>query len=211
MYIKKDETMLDFSLGYQLATVFFGLFVLLGAFDGIYFHIYKYKLHLHPQAKLEHQIHTFRGLLFLPITLLFFILNSAGSLLWIGIALLIIDFIAELIDILVEKQARAELGGISPVESAIHVTATGFRMSALAIIITLKPIDAFVWSASTYDFATLPSYLQWTGIIFLTGLIIAISMQTIVWILTKQPFAKAIASRSSFLFGRARAGGHCSQ
>ena len=95
--------MIDVSIGYQIAAASFILFALLGAFDGIYFHIYKYKLHLHPPAQFEHQIHSFRGVLFIPIVFLFFVLNSAGSLLWLGIALLAIDFVAELIDILIEK------------------------------------------------------------------------------------------------------------
>ena len=128
---------MDIGLGYQLATAALILFALLGAFDGVYFHMIKYRLHEHPPARLEHFIHTFRGVLFLPITLIFFVWNSAGMLLWIGLTLLVVDMVAEIVDILVEKQAREDLGGISPFESLIHVTATVFRMAALAIVLAL--------------------------------------------------------------------------
>ena len=77
--------MIEVIWGYQIATISLILFVLLGAFDGIYFHMIKYKLYKHPPAQFEHFLHTLRGFLFLPIALLFFVWNSAGSLLWLGL------------------------------------------------------------------------------------------------------------------------------
>ena len=103
----------------------------------------KYKLHEHPPIRFEHQIHTFRGLMFIPIALIFFVWNSSGVLLWLGLTLLLVDFIAEIVDIMVEKDARKELGGISSAETVIHVTATGFRMAALGIILAFKPLGAY--------------------------------------------------------------------
>ena len=161
------------------AAVCLALFGILGAFDGIYFHMIKYKLYLHPPAQFEHQLHTFRGFLFVPIVALFFYWNVAGPLLWLGIGLLLVDFIAEIIDIAVEKEARAELGGISSAEAAIHVTATGFRMAALAIVLVAKPIDSFAWTAPSWS---LPSYLpalQTTAALFLVGIIGALGFQFI--------------------------------
>ena len=185
--------MIDLVFGYQIATCCFLLFVFLGAFDGIYFHIYKYRLHEHPSSRLEHQIHTFRGILFIPITFLFFVVNSAGTLLWLGLVLLAIDFIAELIDVLIEKDARAPLGGISPVESAIHVTATGFRMAALAIVLVLKPISAFAWTASTCHMNALPSFLQWIGILFMIGLLLSLIGQACLALLHPAQFNHKIS------------------
>ena len=169
--------MIEADLGYQIATAALVLFALLGAFDGVYFHMIKYKLYAHPPARLEHQIHTFRGLLFLPITLIFFVWNSAGPLLWLGLGLLLVDLIAEVVDILVEKAARVELGGISPSESVIHITATGFRMAALAIVLAFKPIEAYAWQAVTGDYAALPNYLHFTGLAFSIGVVVALALQ----------------------------------
>lgn len=169
--------MMSFDLGYGMATAFLILFALLGAFDGVYFHMLKYKLYQHPPARLEHQIHTFRGFLFIPITLIFFAWNSAGLLLWLGLGLLLIDLIAEVVDILVEKKARETLGGISPAESVIHVTATGFRMAALGIVLALKPIDAFGFHALTHHFEPFPVYLATTGWLFAVGVMAALVLQ----------------------------------
>ena len=44
---------------------------------------------------------------------------------------------------MIEKEARLPLGGISSVESVIHITATDFRMAAIAIILALKPLEAY--------------------------------------------------------------------
>lgn len=171
--------MIETALGYQIATLSLILFVALGAFDGIYFHMIKYQLYKHPPARFEHLLHTFRGFLFLPIALLFFVWNSAGSLLWIGIFLLLIDFIAEIVDIMIEKEARKSLGGISSVESVIHITATGFRMAAIAIILSLKPLEAYKLQYITNDLPPLPNYLQGVGELFIIGLSIALIVQVV--------------------------------
>ena len=177
--------MIDPNLGYQIATISLVLFALLGAFDGIYFHMIKFKLYQHPPAQFEHQLHTFRGLLFVPIALIFFIWNSAGLILWFGFLLLLVDFVAEIVDILVEKEARAELGGISPFESVIHVTATGFRMVAIALILALKPIQAFSITSYTCEFPPLPSYLHFVGMGLLVGLCLSLMGQGFHGILLK--------------------------
>ena len=143
----------------------------------MYFNILKFKLHQHPPAQFEHFIHTFRGVLFIPIAVIFFVWNSAGIMLWIGLWLLVIDLIAEVVDILVEKNSRAELGGISPTESVIHVTATGFRMVALSIVIAMKPLHAISFSTSTSELTLLPTYLTMTGSFFICGVGIALLLQ----------------------------------
>ena len=169
---------MESDIGYAITTGCLVLFSLLGAFDGIYFHMVKYKLHEHPPAKFEHQIHTFRGLLFIPIALIFFVWNSSGMLLWFGLTLLLIDFIAEIVDIMVEKEARKELGGISSAETVIHVTATGFRMAALGIILALKPLSAYALFAPV-SLSPFPTHLSFVGTSFAIGLGIALCAQGI--------------------------------
>lgn len=192
---------MDVGVGYQLATAALVLFALLGAFDGVYFHMIKYRLHEHPPARFEHLIHNFRGLLFLPIALIFFVWNSAGLLLWTGLLLLTVDMIAEVVDILVEKKARANLGGISSFESLIHVAATGFRMAALAIVLALKPIEAFMLNSVTTDFSVLPQYLSLTGLTFTAGVLVALVFQGIVVFVThskSQPDCISMGKLSCF-------------
>ena len=179
---------MDPQTAYVSAAVCLVLFGLLGAIDGIYFHMIKYKLHLHPPAKFEHQIHTFRGILFIPIIALFFYWNVSGPLLWLGIGLLFIDFIAELVDIAVEKDARAEIGGISSVEAAFHVTATGFRMAALAIVIVSKPIESFYWSTDSWTLAPYSTSLNVVAMVFMAGIGLALFAQIIMAFATDSLF-----------------------
>ena len=186
--------MFDPTLGYGMATALLVLFALFGAFDGVYFHMIKYRLHEHPPAQLEHQIHTFRGLLFIPIALIFFAWNSAGLLLWAGLGLLLIDLIAEVVDILVEKKAREGLGGISSAESVIHVTATGFRMGALAIVLAMKPLSAFMLTTDTAALAPLPDFLSMTGWAFAIGVMIALLFQALL-VLWEAPFTLKMRSQ----------------
>jgi hypothetical protein len=109
---------------YTTISVLVLLFIILGTFDGLYFHLWKYKLHLLPAARREHIIHTARAFVFVPLSTLLFVYNSAGILLWTAVALLLADAYLELIDILEERKSRAPLGGITSEESAIHVFAS---------------------------------------------------------------------------------------
>lgn len=151
-----------------IATVFLIFFTFLGAFDGLYFHIYKFKLHRLPEAKLEHFVHAVRGILFVPIAVLLFAVNSGGWLLWTGLFLLFLDMVLEVVDILVEKSAREPIGGICPVESALHVTATAARIAGLALILSTKPASA--WGLhSPIILGDYPPFLSYTGWLFAIG------------------------------------------
>lgn len=150
------------------ATVFLILFTFLGAFDGLYFHIYKFKLHRLPEARFEHQIHAARGVLFVPIAGLLFAVNSAGWLLWLGLFLLAADLFLEIVDVLAEKEARALIGGIYPVESALHITATAARAVAIALVLSQKPSGAWGFSAPLF-LDPYPPFLAWVGTAFTIG------------------------------------------
>ena len=153
---------------YTLATASLGIFCGLGIFDGIYFHIYLYRLHMYPESRLEHWLHTARGFIFAPIAYLFFVTNASGLAFWAGFACLVVDLLLESFDVLVEKKAREKLGGMSSVEALIHVMATGFRMAALALVISQKPLAA--WSlAPGLELPPFPPYLRWMGILFMVS------------------------------------------
>jgi len=122
-------------------------FGVLGSFDGVYFHLMKFRLHEHAEALVEHLLHALRGVCFTPIAYLFYVIPSGGRLLWLGLAVVAADLCVEVCDILVEKKSREKLGGISPPESVVHVLATGARMASLAFILATKPVSAFHWSS----------------------------------------------------------------
>lgn len=127
----------------ELGGVFLLLFALIGAFDGIYFHLIKYELHLHPASRLEHKIHTLRAFLFIPIVYFLFARNSTGLELWVGIFFTILDLGVEVVDVLIEKEARRMLGGISSMETLVHIGATSCRVLAVALILLSKTPEAY--------------------------------------------------------------------
>jgi hypothetical protein len=67
------------------ATLCFVVHGLVGSIGGAYFHLQKYKPHAHEGSFLEHQLHTFRAVLFCLTALLLFALNSEGWLLWLTV------------------------------------------------------------------------------------------------------------------------------
>jgi hypothetical protein len=138
-------------------------FGVLGSFDGVYFHLMKYRLHEHRESLTEHLLHAMRGVLFTPIAYLFYVVPSAGKLLWLGLAVVAADLCVEVCDILVEKSARENLGGISPTEQVVHVMATAFRMASLAFILSTKPAAAFSWWSATVLPDALPLHVQLVG------------------------------------------------
>ena len=67
-------------------------------------------------------IHTARAFVFVPLSVLLFVYNSSGLLLWAAIALIIGDAYLELIDILEERKSRASFGGIYSMFPKFKVT-----------------------------------------------------------------------------------------
>jgi hypothetical protein len=53
---------------------------------------------------------------------------------------------------------------------SLHVTATGFRMATLEIILALKPTEVYHLQVITADFSSLPSYLHFVATSFLLGM-----------------------------------------
>lgn len=137
------ENFVPSSLLVEISGLFLFLFALVGAFDGIYFHLIKFKLHLNPESRIEHGIHTLRAFLLAPIVYFLFSQNSQGLSLLIGIGFIALDFLAEIFDVLVEKKSRENIGGISPLESMVHIAATSFRTVAIALVLISKPLEAY--------------------------------------------------------------------
>jgi len=144
-------------------------FIVLGTFDGLYFHLWKYKLHLLPAARREHSIHTARAFVFVPLSFFLFVYNSAGLLLWTAIGLLVVDAYLELIDILEERKSRAPLGGITSEESAIHVFASSFKFAAIILLLATKPESAYLSLTPYLIDEPLPLYLTYIGTTFAIG------------------------------------------
>lgn len=129
------------------ATVFLILFGIIAAVDGLYFHLWKYRLYAQPDSIYEHKLHTAQGILFIPIVFFLFYANFGGIALWVGMFFIVVETAIEIMDVLTEKDSRAALGGLSSMEYAAHALAIMFRTFAIALAVAVKPMSA--WSLSS--------------------------------------------------------------
>jgi hypothetical protein len=129
------------------ATVFLMLFGIIAAVDGLYFHLWKYRLYAQPDSIYEHKLHTAQGILFIPILFFLFYANFGGLALWAGMLFLLVETAVEIMDVLSENDSRAALGGLSSIEYAMHALAIMFRTFAIALALAVKPLSA--WSLSS--------------------------------------------------------------
>lgn len=129
------------------AAIFLMIFGAVAAIDGLYLHLWKYKLYARPESLYEHKMHTAQAFLFIPVVFLLFYKNVGGWLLWVAVAFVLIEFVVEMMDVLEENQSRASLGGLTSTEYAIHVVAITVRTVAIALVFAAKPLSA--WSLSS--------------------------------------------------------------
>lgn len=126
------------------ATVFLMIFGLVAAFDGLYLHLWKYRLYARPESLREHKLHTTQGILFIPVIFFLFYQDFGGWALWAGVLFIAIEQVVEIMDVLDERDSRASLGGLSSTEYAVHVIAITARTVAIALALAAKPLSA--WS-----------------------------------------------------------------
>jgi hypothetical protein len=125
------------------ATVLLLLFAGLSLVDGVYIHLWRLRLHARPESYREHLWHTARAILFAPTVILLFAVPTAGVVLWIGVALVALDEIVELLDVVEERPSRASIGGLSSMEYAVHVMLVTLRVAAVALVLASRPADAW--------------------------------------------------------------------
>jgi hypothetical protein len=127
-----------------LSFVFLSLFMVLGAVDLFYFHLWKYKLHTRPESRFEHKLHMAFAFLMVPIALLLYYQNLGGIGLWAAVFFVAAALATELDDVLSENDSRASLGGLSTGEYLLHVLLTILKVASFSFMFASKPLAA--WS-----------------------------------------------------------------
>lgn len=144
-------------------TVFLVLFAAVGAYDGLYLHLWKYRLYAREESLYEHKLHTAVAFLFVPVVWLLFSGNFGGLALWTAVIFVIVSFVVELMDVLEENDSRASLGGLSREEYAAHVVAITSRVAAVALALAAKPLAAWSLSSPLVLGAEYPDWLTFVG------------------------------------------------
>ena len=150
----------------EAAGFLFVLFTLIASIDAFYFHFHKFRLHLNPRCRREHQLHTWNACL-LPFGAGPLLLGEAGGLvLWISIFANLLTFGIESLDVLGEKKSRETLGGLPPAEYWMHFTMSGLRWGWVALAVADIPATRWLGPA----FWRLPS--DWNSTSFLIAAIL---------------------------------------
>lgn len=138
-------------------------FTLVAAVDGLYLHLWTYRLHARADSRTEHLTHTLHACLYPVWVYLLFIRHSGGALLWLALAVVLVDFAVESWDVLIERRSRAGLGGLSSGEYWLHVVAITLRVAAIALVLAARPPAAWTPGAAwTYGPAH-PPLVAWTA------------------------------------------------
>jgi hypothetical protein len=61
-----------------LSLIFLNLFMIVGAVDLFYFHIWKYKLHTRSESRYEHKLHMAFAFIMVPLAYFLYYQNSGG-------------------------------------------------------------------------------------------------------------------------------------
>lgn len=124
------------------------VFLLLSAFDGIYYHLWKFRLQERKDSKFEHITHTLRAALFVPTIILVYWIGLQSYILWVALAILAFDLVTEVLDVLNENESRATLGGLPSNEYLVHITLTTLRVAALTLAFAALPNEAWHLNAA---------------------------------------------------------------
>lgn len=154
---------------FAAGAVLFACFATIAMLDGAYLHIYKYKLHTRRESYVEHVTHTLHAILFPAIVFLLLFRNRAGLALYAAVVIVLVDVGIESWDVLIERDSRASLGGLSPLEYWIHVIAITLRVAGIAVLLALKPVAAWRPDASWLLVEQPPQWVQWTALALIIG------------------------------------------
>ena len=137
----------------NLSAVLLAAFAGLSAVDGLYIHLWSYRLHARADSRTEHLLHTGRAVLFPAILWLLYRGDPAGWILWTGVSLALLDTILELADVGSEPASRADLGGLGAVEAVLHAALITLRSASVVLILAARPSSA--WDLSAVGTGTL--------------------------------------------------------
>lgn len=159
-----NETVMLISSGLLVA------FASLSIFDGLYYHLWKFRLQERDESKFEHLTHTGRALLFIPSLILIYILGATGIWAWAAVVVLGLDLIVETFDVLNEKSSRESIGGLPSNEYLLHIMLTTIRVAAFTTGFAALPSAA--WSIDSKIEILVPEASKLIGYNLLPGAVL---------------------------------------
>lgn len=131
------------------SAILLAAFAGLAAIDGLYLHLWRYRLHAVPAARQEHILHTVHGLLFVPMLLLVFSGQSSGLALWLGAAVALAGLVVVAWDSVHELTSRRFQGGLPAGEATLHALLHTLQIAAVALSLAARPASAWSLDATS--------------------------------------------------------------
>jgi hypothetical protein len=113
----------------------------IGAFDSLYYHLWRFRLYTRAESRRETVTHVVRALVIGIGALL--LAHSKPSAPWFAVlsAVLSLSFVNDVADVLLEPASRRALGGVPPIEYLVHIlgatlsgaVATAFMLRGLEV------------------------------------------------------------------------------
>ena len=148
---------------YEALIILLFLFLGIAGVDGLYFHIYRYRLYRRRDSQREHLLHTLNSAL-LPLCAAPLVLADArGAWLWTAVGLNVAAFVVESIDVVSEKTSRRHLGGLTREEYWMHFTMSGLRWMHLGLAFAIHPA-AHWFGPSTWEWLPVSTSHPMTGL-----------------------------------------------
>ena len=133
----------------------------LGAFDVLYFHIWKFRLHARRSSHAETATHIVRSVLIGSLALTLARYEPRGAWFFVVAALLVLDFANNLLDVWLEDASRADLGGVPRPEYLIHIVGSTAGGAVTASFIILGRHLAAL--PTGLHASALPGWLVWNA------------------------------------------------
>jgi hypothetical protein len=173
-------------------------FLPLAAIDGIYLHLWLYRLPERPESYGEHRLHTLGAIFFLMTLSGLFLWRTGGWLLWAAAAVVAVDLVVAIVDTFVETDSRASLGGLSRAEYMLHMVIMLLRGAATALALGAAPSEAWALASPSIR-GPLPEFAAFVGWQAMPGAVLMTVAH--VWLCT--PHGRDTVSRArAFLAAR---------
>lgn len=127
----------------NLAAALMVVFAGLAFFDGVYLHLWRYRLFERDDTRREHILHTLRAMLFPVWLYLLFGVRSFGWALIAAVAVAGLDLLVQMGDMWEESRARKRFGGLSRGEYILHVWLTAIHSVGLALTLVARPVGDY--------------------------------------------------------------------
>jgi hypothetical protein len=146
-----------------LTAVIAVVYASLAAVDGLWLHLWRYRLHRH--ARREHAIHTLRAMLFPGVVVLLLMGWTTGPLLWCGTLMALVDLAVVAWDAAVETRTRDFQHGLPAGEAALHTLLQALHATVLVAAMAARPWSAWTLSATAEPGPGMPATVLFIGVL----------------------------------------------